>query len=188
MGKIPAFLLVCIVANVTVSQAQNRESIVPADVSLAHFAQIDEWVYVGSKPRTDQDFRFLQSRHIRYIVNVRFLPLLSGSEKKKAKQYGMTLLTFPMNASPIQPSQKHVNQILFALHDRQFQPVYIHCVLGRDRSSLISGLYKIYFLGVPKSEARQEMKQSAFHTWWFVRGLTVYFDKHSGGPPTRTGM
>ncbi len=182
MGKISACLLVCLAANVTASQAQNHQSIVPADVSLAHFAQIDQGVYVGSKPRTNQDFQFLQSRHVRYIVNVRFLPLLSGSEKKKAKQYGMTLLTFPMNASPIPPSQKHVNQILFTLHDRQFEPVYVHCVLGRDRTSLISGLYKIYFLSIPKREAWQEMKESAFHTWWFVRGLTVYFDKHSGGP------
>jgi hypothetical protein len=53
-----------------------------------------------------------------------------------------------MNASPIPPSEKHVDQILHTIHNKQFQPVYVHCVLGRDRIGLISGLYKMYFLGI----------------------------------------
>ncbi len=94
----------------------------------------------------------------------------------------MTLISMPMNSSPIAPSQKHVSQILLTLRDKKFQPVYVHCVLGRDRKSLIAGLYRIHFLDVPKSEAWREMKQSGFHTWWFVRGLKTYFDKHSTRP------
>jgi hypothetical protein len=46
-----------------------------------------------------------------------------------------------MNASPIPPSEKHVDQILHTIHNKQFQPVYVHCVLGRDRIGLISCLY-----------------------------------------------
>ena len=91
-------------------------------------------------------------------MNARFLPFFSGSKRRKAKHYGMTLLSMPMNASPISPSEKHVYKILFTLRDTQFQPVYVHCVLDRDRTSLIARLYKIYFLGVPK-KAWEEMKQ-----------------------------
>jgi protein tyrosine/serine phosphatase len=96
---------------------------------------------LGSKPRTDKDFEFLQSQHIRYILNARFLPYLSAFEKRQAERYGMRFLSGPMNASPIAPSEKHVNQILLALRNPQFQPIYLHCVLGRDRTSLISRLY-----------------------------------------------
>jgi protein tyrosine/serine phosphatase len=179
IGKAPAAFVICLLVTSALSEAQTQA----AGVSISHLAQIDKYVYVGSKPRTDQDFQFLQSRHIRYIVNARFLPFLSGPEERKAKRYGITLLSFPMNASPIPPSEKHVNQVLLTIGDKQFQPVYVHCVLGRDRTSLISGLYKIYFLGTSKSQAWQEMRESGFHTWWFVSGLRVYFHKHSNRPP-----
>ena len=145
-----------------------------------HFAEIDNHVYVGSKPHTDKDFEYLQSQHVRYILNARFLPFLSGSEKRKARNHGMEFISVPMNASPIPPMRRHVDKILLTMHDAQFQPIYIHCVLGRDRTSLLSGLYKIYFLGVPQSEALAEMKKSGFRTTWFLHGLKAYFDKNAG--------
>lgn len=185
--RVHALFLVCLLAN-SPAQARNQESVVPANVSISHFSRVDDRVYAGSKPRTDQDFQFLQSLHIRYIVSAHFLPFLSGPEKRHAKRYGMTLLSFPMNASPIPPSEKHVDRILRTLRDDRFLPVYVHCVLGRDRTSLIAALYKMYFLGVPKAVAWQEMKRSGFHTWWFVRGLRVYFEKHSTFPGFRARL
>jgi protein-tyrosine phosphatase len=161
------------------ASAKDEAFTVPPDVSLHHVEKIDRNVYAGSKPHTDEDFQFLQSLHVHYIVSARFLPFLSSSEKRKAKRYGMTLLSFPMNASPIPPSKDHVDRILETLHDSQYQPVYLHCVLGRDRTGLIGGLYRIYYLGIPKNEAWQDMLQAGFHTWWFVRGLNVYFRDHA---------
>jgi protein tyrosine/serine phosphatase len=90
----------------------------------------------------------------------------------------MVLLTAPMNASPVPPSEEHVNQILSTLRDPSRRPVYLHCVLGRDRTSLIAGLYKVRFLGVSKDQAWREMRQAGFPSWWFVRGLEKYFDQH----------
>ncbi len=156
-----------------------------APKDIAHFAQIDAHVFVGSKPHTDADFQFLQSHNVHYILNARFLPWFSGGEARKAKRYGMTFLAVPMNASPIPPSRKHVDQLLSYMHNAQFQPIYLHCVLGRDRTSLLSGLYKIYFLGVSKNEAWAEMRKSDFKTWFFVHGLTIYFRKNADRPPTR---
>lgn len=147
-------------------------------ISIAHFEQIDRQVYAGSKPHTDQDFQFLQSLHVRYILNARFWPFLSCEERKKAKRYGITLLSFEMSGSPIPPSEKHVNRILKTLRDPRYQPVYLHCVLGRDRTGLLEALYRMDYLGVPREEAWQEMLDGGFHTWWFVRGLRVYFDHH----------
>jgi protein-tyrosine phosphatase len=151
--------------------------------SFKHFAAIDKQVYVGSKPHTDKDFELLQSQHVRYILNARFLPFFSGSEKRKAQHYGMQFLDVPMNASPIPPMRRHVDKILLTMHDAQFQPIYIHCVLGRDRTSLLSGLYKIYFLGVSQSDAFAEMKKSGFRTVWFLHGLNAYFEKNAARKP-----
>jgi hypothetical protein len=153
-----------------------------AGTSLKHFAEIDTNVYVGSKPHSDKDYEFLKSKNVHYILNARFWPFFSFLEKRKARQYGMQFLAVEMNASFIPPSREHVDEILLTMHNPGKQPIYLHCVLGRDRTSLLSGLYKIYFLHFSRGEAYAEMRKSGFRTSWFVHGLKLYFDKNAGVP------
>lgn len=154
--------------------------------SMVRFAQIDDGVYRGSRPTTDADFRFLQSKHIRYILQAKFLPFLTGPEKRKARAYGITFLSVPVNASPIQPSEKHVDRILLILRDKHYQPIYFHCDIGRDRAILIGALYDIYFLGVSPQEAWKKMKCDGFKDSWTLRGLRAYLKKHSKPSPAFT--
>jgi protein-tyrosine phosphatase len=162
----------------TISAASWAQTAAP----LNHFAEIDKNVYVGAKPHSDKQFEYLKEHHVRYIVNARFLPFLSGGEERKAKKYGMQFIAIPLNASPVAPSRKHVDEILRTLHNTERQPVYLHCVLGRDRTSLLLGLYKIYFQGVSKADAFTEMRKSGFRTVWFLHGLQSYFNKQAGVP------
>jgi protein tyrosine/serine phosphatase len=183
LGNLLGCVLVALLVSVPPAQAQSGLEQVPSGVSIAFFEHIDQNIYAGSKPHTEKDFEFLRSKHIKYILNVRFLPFFSGSEKSMAKRYGMTFISVPMNASPVAPQEKHVNRILLTIRDKEYQPIYVHCVLGRDRTSLIAGLYKIYFLGVPKNQAWEEMKESGFRTPWYLHGLKSYFDKHADSQP-----
>ena len=150
--------------------------------SIVRFAQLDEGVYKGSKPRTDTDFAFLQSKGIKYILNLKFLPFHSGREKRKAKSYGMVYLSVFINASPFSPSEKHVNRALEILHDPCYQPIYFHCDIGRDRTSLIATMYRIDFLELSRSEAWQQMRDYGFKDSWTLRGLKEYLLKHSMPP------
>jgi Tyrosine phosphatase family len=147
--------------------------------SIVHFVKIDNGVYGGSKPKSDADFAFLQSTGVRYILEVHFLPFLNGPEKSNAKRYGIQLVSVPMNASPVPPREKHVNRALLIMRSKDQKPVYLHCVLGRDRTGLVTGLYRIYFNGLGGDQALKEMKASGFRDSWFVAGLKRYFDKHT---------
>jgi Tyrosine phosphatase family len=151
--------------------------------SIIRFGEVDAGVYRGSKPHTDADFRFLQSKHIHYILDIRFLPLLAAPEARKAREYGIGFLTSPMNGSPIPPSERHVNRILLILRDKRYHDIYFHCDLGRDRTSLIAGLYEMYFLGRSKQAAWEEMKQYGFKDSWTLAGLKSYFEKHPKPSP-----
>jgi protein-tyrosine phosphatase len=146
--------------------------------SIVRFAQIDEGVYKGSEPKNDADFRFLQSKHIRYILDLKFLPLFATVEKHRARRYGMTVLPVVMNASPIPPSKKHVNRALCILGDKRFRPIYFHCDIGRDRTALIAALYEMYFQGRSREQARQDMKRFEFKGGWTLHGLSSYLEKH----------
>jgi hypothetical protein len=165
------------------TNAQEMRSIHPAQgTHLVRFQQLDEGVYKGSKPKTDADFQFLQSKGIKYIVTLRFFPLIHHREKRKAREYGMTLLTGTISASPYTPSEKHVNEILCLLRDKRYHPIYFHCDLGRDRAMLVAALYEMYYKGKSKEEAYKEMKYYGFKESWTLAGLRKYFEEHSAEP------
>ncbi len=149
---------------------------------LVRFQELDEGIYKGSKPKTDADYEFLQSKGIKYIVELRLFPWLNVGEKRKVKKYGMTLLTGTINASPMTPSEKHINAVLCLLRDKRYHPIYFHCDLGRDRAMLIAGLYEMYYQGKSKEEAYKEMKYYGFKDDWTLNGLKNYFEKHSRQP------
>jgi len=49
---------------------------------------------------------------------------------------------------------------------------------GRDRTSLIATLYRMYFEGLPAQEAWQETKDYGFKDSWTLLGLKKYLNKH----------
>jgi protein tyrosine/serine phosphatase len=153
---------------------------------LKHFAEIDSGVYKGSRPRSDADFRFLQSLHVKYIVDVEVpvLPWESYLERQKARKYGITVLLGLMNASPISPSEKHVDHILAILHDDRNHPIYFHCKWGRDRTAVIAALYQMYFENMSEQDAMQYMRDEGygFKFGWIRAGLIRYVKKHPTPP------
>jgi Tyrosine phosphatase family len=150
--------------------------------SIIRFAEIDQGVYKGSKPKNDDDYRFLKSKKIKYILDLKFFPLLYRLEKKRAEKYGMVVIPATMNASPIAPSEKHVCEILCVLGNKKLRPIYFHCSVGRDRTSLIATLYEMHFKGLPAVDAWPEMKRFGFKDDWTLRGLRTYLQRHSTSP------
>lgn len=146
------------------------------------FAQGDVDLYKGSKPKTDADYRFLRSKNVKYILDLKFFPLLYRLEKRKAEKYGMVVIPATINALPIAPSEKHVHQILCVLADERLRPLYFHCSVGRDRTSLIATLYELNYLGLPAKDAWAEMERFGFKDDWTLRGLKAYLQHHSGSP------
>jgi hypothetical protein len=168
------------------SWAADAKPDVATGTGLHHFTQVDKGIYAGSKPIKDADFEYLRSKGVKYILQGQFLPARNGGERKMAAKYGMEYRSVPMNASFIAPRKKHVNELLRLMRTKQ--PVYIHCVLGRDRTSLLAGLYRIYFKGMAKEQAYKLMKEEGFRDVFFLHGLKVYFDKHSRIPNELTDL
>jgi hypothetical protein len=155
----------------------------PVGTTLIHFGRVDAGVYKGSKPRSDADYRFLQSLHVKYIVDLQVIPLAYRLEESKAKRYGIVLIPGRMNASPVSPSEQDIETILAVLRDERHHPVYFHCALGRDRTSLIAALYKMYFLGMPPQDALRYLHESGYKDGWVRGGLKRYLERHPTPPP-----
>jgi protein tyrosine/serine phosphatase len=171
-------------ARTALAQSDLRSQPAASGASLKHFGSVDEGVFKGSRPKSDADFRFLQSLHVKYIVDLQVFPLLTRFERRRAEKYGITLIPGTMNASPVSPSEKHVAEILTILRDKRYHPVYFHCKFGRDRTSVIAALYKMYYLGMSEPEAMQYLHDSgyAFKFGWLRSGLTRYLKEHPTPP------
>jgi hypothetical protein len=156
-----------------------------AATTLEHFERVDVGVYKGSKPTSDADYRFLQSLHVKYIVDLEVVPFTASFEGRKAAHYGITVIQGVMNASPFSPSEKHVDRILAILRDKRYHPVYFHCKLGRDRTAVIAALYKMYFQGMTEQQAIRYLHESGygFKGGWVRSGLTRYLKNHPIPPP-----
>ena len=96
----------------------------------------------------------------------------------------MEVIPLTINASPIAPSETHVRQALCLLTDKRLRPIYFHCDVGRDRTSLIATLYELYFGGLGPENAWQEMKHFGFKDHWALHGLRSYLQKHANSPFT----
>ena len=155
----------------------------PEGTHLKHFNQVDEGVFKGSKPRSDADYLYLQSLHVKYIVDLEVLPFLHEAEKRKARKYGMQMVMVTVNASPVSPSEYHIEKALTLIHSKRCQPVYFHCALGRDRTALVAALYKMYFEGMSPEDGDRYLHASGYKNGWDRSGLTRYLAKHPTAPP-----
>ena len=164
------------------SPARSSDEQTAAGAKLAHFEKVDEGVYKGSRPRTDADFRFLQSRHVKYILDLQLLPFRQRGEQKRAKRHGMEVIHVRLNASPVPPSEKHIASALAILRDKAYHPIYFHCAYGRDRTALVAALYKMYFMGMSEQDAWQYMLEAGFKESWLRNGLKKYLFNHPTAP------
>jgi hypothetical protein len=180
---ISALFSLLVIPGYAIGQCNSRPSNHPAPgTSIVRFAQVDVGLYKGSKPKTDADYSFLRSKNVKYILDLKFSPLLYRLEKRKAKKHGMVVIPATINASPIAPSEKHVHQILCMLADKRLRSLYFHCSVGRDRTSLIATLYELDYLDLPAKHAEEEMKRFGFKDDWTLRGLKAYLQHHLSSP------
>jgi protein-tyrosine phosphatase len=67
-----------------------------------------------------------------------------------------------------------LRQIVAVIHDSP-DPVYVHCAAGRDRTSLIVALYRVWVNNwTPQMAWQHEARDFGHYQWWF-RGLYRVF-------------
>ena len=144
--------------------------------------ELSPGIYEGCKPTTAAQFEQLRARGIRAILSVQVFTWDIGAEGRQARNHGLIYRNVPILASPLPPSEKQVKQALLLLHDPSLRPIYLHCLLGEDRTTFLLGLYRIYFEDWSPEAAWQEMIRDGFHVRWSLRGFETYFWNHTRKP------
>jgi len=139
-------------------------------------------IYLGCKPHSQAQFDKLRARGIRTVLSLETLPWDIYPERKLARQNGMIYRNVPILASPLAPRDKRVRQAILILSDPSLRPIFLHCYLSEDRTSLVLGLYRIYFEDWTPAAAWQEMLRYHFHVRLTLRGFETYFWSHTEKP------
>ena len=137
-------------------------------INIDNFAKVDNYYYRGAQPGLD-DYFSLAYLGVKTIINLRE-NYGSGLEKQKflANSLGMNYINIPMNPA-VPPDNKQISYFFNIISNQNNLPVYVHCAQGRDRTGIMTALYRVNKYGWNFDQAYIEMKQRGYHSIIFPR-------------------
>ncbi len=124
--------------------------------------KVCEGIYRGSRP---DDLHRLKSFNVRTILDLENNAEAVNHEEAAAKDLGIEMIKLPMSEIS-RPRPADLMKAVEIMQDPRFQPVYVHCLHGRDRTGLAVAAYKILHDGWTVDRAYREAIDYG-HTWWF---------------------
>ena len=147
---------------------------------IRNFAEIRRGLSRGGQP-TKEGIEFLRDRGYRTVVSFRSSP----SEREAVRGSGMEYVEIPMRAGVFgatPPTEEQVRLFLLVVTDPSRSPVFIHCRRGKDRTGVMSAIYRIEACGWTPDEAIEEMRAFGFSDHY--RGLMRFVQTYA---PARGG-
>ncbi len=133
---------------------------------VKNWFKLNEHVYRSAQPDSE-GMEQIYNFGIRHVLNLRRY----FSDEDEAKGLGLTLYRVKMNVSQIKD-----NEIIRALRIIKSvdDPILIHCMLGSDRTGVVSAMYRIVFQNWSKEEAIDELVNGGYGFHHFLHNIPEY--------------
>jgi len=164
---------------------------------IINFSQVNDGVFRGARLTSVEAVQYLKSIGIKNIINLqggdlnsRFgkiipwaepgeRPEVIAAEKNAAINSGMGYLHAPLNSlEPITLDEdKAIDEVLEFMHNKNNQPLFLHCEHGADRTGLLVALYRVKYEKVDIETARKEWIRNGHNKLHqiFTGDLDVYY-------------
>ena len=177
MGRVRLFLLPLLVLCVTprLHAQDTSQPITPSVMSSAYGeklkirgvpnpGKINDGLYRGAQPN-EQGLEELKKLGITTIVDLRAEDRgKSEWERQQAEKLGMKFVHIPI-AGFAAPTNEEVVQFLSLVRDPQ-QKIFVHCLLGEDRTGVFVATYRMSMQKWPVAQAIREMNTFGFNGFW----------------------
>jgi protein tyrosine phosphatase (PTP) superfamily phosphohydrolase (DUF442 family) len=131
--------------------------------AIPRFEQVAPGLYRGGQP-TPAGFEFLKWRGIRTVINLRE----ELDEREQVEKLGFKYVYIPLDAwDPV--SDQALKTFLTVVNTAAYQPVFVHCKRGSDRTGVMIGFYRMAMQGWTADRAYAEAR--ALGMRWWHRGL-----------------
>lgn len=121
---------------------------------------ISDQISRGGRPELS-DLEQLQNQGFKTVINLDNDSKVEATEKANVEKLGMQFYSFPLNAWQTPEDQK-VNAILSLMSDQKNYPIFIHCRHGRDRTGMMSAIYRVLKQNWTQEAAHEEMLALGF--------------------------
>jgi protein tyrosine/serine phosphatase len=133
------------------------------------FAQVDDRLYRGGQPSRAQ-VKLLHQLGVRTIVSLKGEDAAGRAEEAAASALGMKFVRVAFSAFS-QPEGDFVRGVVDAVKNAPPGAVYVHCAAGRDRTSLIVALYRVWVNKWKPDDAWKREAVEYGHGGFFFRGM-----------------
>lgn len=149
--------------------------------NIHNFNRVDNNYYRGGQP-TIKSITALKNIGIRTIINLRNEnPKKFSKEQKVAIKNGIKYINIPMTPSS-PPSEDQINQFFTVLNNPDNLPVFVHCWQGKDRTGIMTALYRLYKYNWSFDSIYEEMRLLGYHVYFYPQQkwfLAQYVKNHS---------
>ena len=132
------------------------------EAPIENFALITPSICRGAQP-DERGLRYLVQQGFRTVINLRS----HHSEREEAEALGLRFVELPLHADVLgstPPTDEEVRRFFEIVLDPAAQPVFFHCLHGKDRTGTMAALYRIEVDGWTNEEAVEEMLAFGYHT------------------------
>ncbi len=158
--KIPAVVILFLILPSCAHLHTVQSTGIPHGVS-SRVTKVCEGIYRG--PRLN-DLNQLKSFKVRTILDLENNTDAVNQEEAVAKRLGIEVINIPMS-DITRPKPADLVKAVEIMEDPGLQPVYVHCLHGRDRTGLAVAAYRVLHDGWSLDRAYREAIDNG-HAWW----------------------
>lgn len=131
---------------------------------IPNFSCVTDKIWRGAAP-SNLALDELSKQGIKTIIDLRRGKHSVRREKCAAQKLGMTYVHLPMGYT--EPSERDLAEFISIAQNPVYQPVYVHCRQGADRTGTVIAAYRILVQKWTLVHAYQEMRKHHFKPWLF---------------------
>jgi tyrosine-protein phosphatase SIW14 len=152
-----AFAIALCLCSVSIAQQDTRYK------ELPNLHQVNSSLYRGAQPKKG-GLQLLKQLGIKTILSLRDDDERSKAEEAEAKTIGLGYFSVPLSSFN-RPPDKAVAEVLALINSSEYQPVFVHCERGADRTGTIVAIYRIEHDGWTSEQAKAEAKRYGLGFW-----------------------
>jgi tyrosine-protein phosphatase SIW14 len=130
-------------------------------VPIRNFYRVTPFFFRGGQPG-QEGIDALAKLGVKTVVNLRWGKRTVEAERQPVETAGMKFISMPLNYWFL-PNDQSIAFFLEILDDESNHPVFLHCLHGKDRTGLLTAMFRVARQGWPVELAYKEMKLCGFH-------------------------
>jgi len=142
---------------------RNTQSNSTPDGADGRIDRVCDGIYRG--PRLG-DLGELKSLKVRTILNLENNSGAVSQEEAAAKGLGIKVINIPMS-NITRPTPANLVKAVKIMEDPELQPVYVHCLHGRDRTGFAVAAYRVLHDGWSMDRAYREAVDNGHARWFY---------------------